>query len=584
MDYVDIHSHILPEVDDGARSMEESIAMLEMAYEEGIRTIFATPHYGVPGLDIDIDDCKAKVQSLRAYIEGHPELEGMKIHLGNEILYHTGVSNEIKEGKALTLGSSNYVLIEFYTSADYSVLTACAHEMKMAGYSPIYAHIERYHCLREKPSRVETLRAEGVRMQVNAASILRARQILESDSKESMEKAKKSKPGSKIPNQEGINRALCAWDLMNAGLVDYVATDSHRSDRRKPIMASALEKKSGSTMAALLESIQSAILNGKPIWNDDPEVYNLANRHDLAHLVNQDKMMEAVYRYSLQEKALADTTKILEDAGIEYVLLKGAVIRNLYPEPWMRTSVDLDILIRQEKLNLGENALEQNGYVLLGRSNNHSVYESPDKVTIELHYALTKATTSQQTAVVLDRIWDNPNDPAMFYCHFIAHMAGHVKTGGCGMRSIIDAYLLRNYDKSLVREAGLEKFEEAVQNLARKWLLNSNNIFDVDPNFENWIVNGGVYGTIEQATQARTSRTTANKALTHRLFPNFEEMKIYFPEIRSKAELPRYWGKRVIKHTSRFGTTRIRNELRHAKNIDAVTQANVRAMFDKLGI
>lgn len=332
----------------------------------------------------------------------------------------------------------------------------------------------------------------------------------------------------------------------------------------------------------LIKSVRSAIVDGEMLWNDDPHVISLARKHDLEHYVNPDKAYLAQYRATIQTKTLDGLVSLFHELGTDYMLLKGSVIRSLYPEPWMRTSADIDILVRESDLERIVEKLKQVGYDHTETANNHAVLKSQDGVTIEIHYDLTKTNTDKQTRAVLDSVWDHKDEPAMFYCHVISHMAGHFMSGGCGMRSIIDLYLLRDYDRSLVEQAGLSKFEETARNLALKWMEGAE--VEIDKEFEDWIVNGGMYGTIAQATKARKLTDGNPRVLARRLFPTFDEMKVYFPTIRHKYELPIYWVRRVVKHIGHFGLRRITPELRSMKNSNTEEQQSIAKMFERVGL
>lgn len=221
--YVDIHCHIVPCVDDGSQSYEESLLMLEKAYDEGVRTIVATPHYGMKEYSPDLLDCEVWVYGLNLHIKESGQLPGLKVLLGCEILYHSGVSDEIVSGQALTLNGTKYVLVEFYENSDYSTLLACVREMKMAGYTPIFAHVERYYCLAGDLNRVEHLKSEGAVIQVNAGDLIN------------------DPPSSKSRSKDEYYERS-AWELVLAGLVDLVASDAHGESYRRPIMRTALEK------------------------------------------------------------------------------------------------------------------------------------------------------------------------------------------------------------------------------------------------------------------------------------------------------------------------------------------------------
>lgn len=105
---IDIHAHILPGIDDGAKNWDESRKMLEKAYGEGIRHIIATPHYSRRGLTPHIYELAERLQDKAREIA--PDFG---TGLGQETFFHEGLVENLKMGKALTLEGSRYVLVEF---------------------------------------------------------------------------------------------------------------------------------------------------------------------------------------------------------------------------------------------------------------------------------------------------------------------------------------------------------------------------------------------------------------------------------------------------------------------------------------
>ncbi len=165
---IDVHTHILPGVDDGAKTMADTRQMLKMAYDQGIREIIATPHY-LFGEDLpsagELRKILSQVQEEAKAID-----PGFLIHCGNEVLYFEGMTEELKAGKILTLGDSRYVLTEFYDNASFHEIYQAVRKVVMAGYRMVVAHVERYFCLRES-GRLENLIQAGAVLQMNYKSL-----------------------------------------------------------------------------------------------------------------------------------------------------------------------------------------------------------------------------------------------------------------------------------------------------------------------------------------------------------------------------------------------------------------------------
>lgn len=162
---IDIHAHILPDIDDGAYNMEEAQEMLMMAFRQGIHNIIATPHYKRGQSPEYIIKLYRKLQ--QSAFEIHKQYQ---IFLGQEILYSEDILEDLKEKRAFTMCGSTYVLIEFDPFIPYSRMFQSLRKIILARYIPILAHMERYPCLRKK-GRVKELIDSGCMLQMNYSSI-----------------------------------------------------------------------------------------------------------------------------------------------------------------------------------------------------------------------------------------------------------------------------------------------------------------------------------------------------------------------------------------------------------------------------
>ena len=165
MEITDIHSHVLPGIDDGARTEEESLRMLRMAYEQGINEVFATSHGSLefPSSRPDIILQRCRELEERAKTEIDP---GFRIYPGQEILFTDSVPERLEKGELLSLAGSPYVLLEFFPATSFSTIYRAVRECGALAYYPILAHIERYAALREE-GRVEELIEAGAYTQMN---------------------------------------------------------------------------------------------------------------------------------------------------------------------------------------------------------------------------------------------------------------------------------------------------------------------------------------------------------------------------------------------------------------------------------
>lgn len=169
MEKLDLHCHILPGLDDGPGSGEESLEMLKTAYEQEIYRVIATSH----GSGRFPQSCPAVIRRACQDLERSAQeaiSPLIKIYPGQEILYTDSVLEKLSREEFLTLADSSYVLLEFFPGAPYSMILRAVREFAMTQYDPILAHVERYQELK-KEGRVEALIEAGAYMQLNYRSI-----------------------------------------------------------------------------------------------------------------------------------------------------------------------------------------------------------------------------------------------------------------------------------------------------------------------------------------------------------------------------------------------------------------------------
>ena len=228
MGYIDMHSHILPGMDDGSRSMGQTLRMLETAVSEGISTMIATPH-NMPGKGCPPGSVvRRKVDELRQTVEK----EGIPLEIvaGTEYYYREEVLDILDSEDAVTLGNSDCVLVEFEPLAERNYIRNALRNILGLGYRPVIAHVERYAKLMEDISLLTDMRKNGILVQVNAMS---------------------------VTGDNGRQAKKDVRNLLKKGLVDFVATDAHSDGRRAPFMgkcADVLYKKCGTEYADRLLS------------------------------------------------------------------------------------------------------------------------------------------------------------------------------------------------------------------------------------------------------------------------------------------------------------------------------------------
>lgn len=167
----DIHSHIIFDVDDGARTLEESIELLEKMYEAGFKNVILTPHY-IKGSEYSSEnrEKKQKITEIREELER--KNININVYQGNEIFINNEIYDLIKEGCIHTLNNTRYILVELPFHNQIVNLEDIIYELKIKGLIPIIAHPERYTYFQDNYKEVDRLREEGFLFQANYASIL----------------------------------------------------------------------------------------------------------------------------------------------------------------------------------------------------------------------------------------------------------------------------------------------------------------------------------------------------------------------------------------------------------------------------
>ena len=195
---IDIHSHALPFVDDGAKSMEEALVMVEKAIACGVTDLFLTPHFhryhnfmATPARNREVfGELLSRIQSHNLDI---------RLHLGNEVFYSIEVVDLLRNDKVLKMGDSDMILIEFGIDDDPETIIEAIHNLVSIKLRPIIAHVERYGKIKSLDC-FSVLKRMGAMIQVNAGTILGH-------------------------HGKALQKRMCS--LIKHKLVDFVASDIH---------------------------------------------------------------------------------------------------------------------------------------------------------------------------------------------------------------------------------------------------------------------------------------------------------------------------------------------------------------------
>ncbi len=168
--YLDFHTHILPGVDNEAMDMETTRRMLQLAYQQGVRTILATPHNYPGGRPQDNEQIRALCSEVEK--EAQNIHQDFRVLAGNEILYRESILFELEKQHILTLADSRYLLIEFLPGEYFSHIKEGLYQLILEEYYPVVAHVEHIRCLMERSEFIKELVEMGCYMQVDCRDIM----------------------------------------------------------------------------------------------------------------------------------------------------------------------------------------------------------------------------------------------------------------------------------------------------------------------------------------------------------------------------------------------------------------------------
>lgn len=200
---IDIHTHILPSIDDGATDMDEAIEMARQAVASGIHTVIATPHHHARGYYSNYESIKYGTEALNSKLENHSI--PLTVKAGQEVRVYDELLDDLDKGQLAMLANTQYILIEFPSSKVPRQVEELFHELQHVGLTPIIAHPERNSELANNINRLEQLIEAGALAQLTSSSIAGGL-------------------GKKLQKQ--------SIEMCKRGLVHFVASDAHGASSR----------------------------------------------------------------------------------------------------------------------------------------------------------------------------------------------------------------------------------------------------------------------------------------------------------------------------------------------------------------
>lgn len=210
---IDMHSHIIPSIDDGSRSVQETFDMIKEAKKIGFTDIIMTPHFLLDYYEPTPQEVICWRNKLQEVLDNQDI--NLNLHSGMEVYIFSKLEEYIKQNKILALGKSKYLLIELPLSTTINYLDHILFALQALGIKPIIAHPERYKCVQDEPDLVQNYIDKGALIQCNYCSILET---------------------------YGKNARKTVKTLFKRNQVNFLGSDCHKEKTVYPIIPQAIKK------------------------------------------------------------------------------------------------------------------------------------------------------------------------------------------------------------------------------------------------------------------------------------------------------------------------------------------------------
>lgn len=248
---IDFHSHIIPNVDDGSRSVEETFELLKEAKEAGFSGVISTSHYMEEYYETDVAERNVWIKAISESL-GKKDID-LNLYLGNEVYITKNIINLLETRKATSINNSNYVLFEFPMNSKPMDMYDIIYDMLEYKLIPILAHPERYSFVQKDPNLVYDLIQKGVLMQSNYGSII---------------------------GMYGEKAEIIVRKLLENNMVHFLGSDVHRSGSVYPKIHNCLREIETIIGEDKLEEISSVnpelVVENKRIDIDEPREIKLS--------------------------------------------------------------------------------------------------------------------------------------------------------------------------------------------------------------------------------------------------------------------------------------------------------------------
>lgn len=344
--------------------------------------------------------------------------------------------------------------------------------------------------------------------------------------------------------------------------------------------------------------------------------------HDFPQILSKFKhdYYEFIQWDTVQKKTIQEIRELFNQTSIQYIFLKGSYLKNIYPQSYMRSMGDIDILVKPDKMRLIHQILAEAGYENWANSTAHDCFRKNRKVYLEIHPSLDNEFDTKYSAL-FENVWEETQTVSKFEYEFQAdfmvgyllyHMVKHLASSGIGVRNILDVGLfLKTVDTELTRETLFQRLEPIhlwtfFQNICylskvmfhfeyRQDYLSG---YEIDPEFTEgiiqFILTSGVHGQGEEhnpylsgiSRQSLSENSIASsrfKYILQLIFPPYHKIRGSYPYLeKSKILLPVAWMERAF----RLLFKRTKSTVKKIKKLNIKNEdiQDVERLYSKLGL
>ena len=272
---IDIHSHILPNIDDGSRSIEETFNLIKEAKNVGFDAIVSTSHYMEGYYETNVPEREVWVNAIYENLQA--KNIDVNLYLGNEIYMTENIIKLLEERKASTINDTSYVLFELPLNIEPMNLYDVIYEMQQYKLVPILAHPERYSFVQKEPELVYDLVEKGLLMQANYGSII---------------------------GQYGKKAEMIVRKFFEGNLIHLLGSDVHRQNTIYPKIPQALSEINALIGEKKLEELTtinpSLVLQNKRIDIENPHMVTLSVKEKI--IMSKDEVLDKIKRITKSRK------------------------------------------------------------------------------------------------------------------------------------------------------------------------------------------------------------------------------------------------------------------------------------------